>query len=210
MTKVEAIRALMEDYDGVVTLRMIYDEIEKYYPNAKKASDWKAGLRGVLYRDIGKSFKKLSNSTYAPIDYNDMKIFSEISDDSVTEKEAITKIRIQQSMYRRNLLKKLKRCPITLVTDKRILVASHIKPWHLSNNNEKIDIFNGFIFTPLYDSLFDSGLITFSTDKKLYISSSLSKDTISKLNLKEDICEELPVKGREKYLSFHNEKVFIE
>lgn len=36
MTKVEAILALMEDYDGVVTLRMIYDEIEKYYPNAKK------------------------------------------------------------------------------------------------------------------------------------------------------------------------------
>lgn len=154
MTKVEAIRALMEDDDGVVTLRMIYDEIEKYYPNAKKASDWKAGLRGVLYRDIGKSFKKLSNSTYAPIDYNDMKIFLEISDDIVTEKEAITKIRIQQSMYRRNLLKKLKRCPITLVTDKRILVASHIKPWHLSNNNEKIDIFNGFIFLHHYTTAF--------------------------------------------------------
>ena len=36
LTKVEAIRQLMMDNGGAITLRMLYDNIEKYYPEAKK------------------------------------------------------------------------------------------------------------------------------------------------------------------------------
>ena len=59
MTKSDAIEKIMKDYTGIVTLQIIYNNIEKYYPNAKKSDTWQAGIRGVLYRDIGKRFRKI-------------------------------------------------------------------------------------------------------------------------------------------------------
>ena len=108
MTKVEAIKQLMKDNGGAVTLKTIYNEIEKYYPNAKKSVEWQAGLRGVLYRDIGKSFKKLSNSVYAVIDYNEFDFINVDADKLVAEKEIIAKVRVLQSKYRKELLKLLR------------------------------------------------------------------------------------------------------
>ena len=35
MTKVEAIKKLLEDNGGIATWEIIYNEIEKYYPKAK-------------------------------------------------------------------------------------------------------------------------------------------------------------------------------
>lgn len=71
MTKVEAIEKVMEDNGGTATLPQIYDNITKYYPQAKDIKDWEAGIRGVLYRDIrdGKRFKKIGLSIYALLDY---------------------------------------------------------------------------------------------------------------------------------------------
>lgn len=209
MTKVEAIQALMREYNGVVTWELLYNEIERYYPNAKKSTDWKAGLRGVLYRELGNKFKRIDKSVYALIDYNEENLIANHTDLLITEKEVLTVVRTQQSKFRDNLLNQMKFCPITMVNDKRLLVASHIKPWCLSNDIEKLDVFNGFILTPLYDKLFDSGLITFTSNKMTYISPSLSQNTIKCLNLHNEFLSNLPTEGREKYLEFHNEKIFI-
>ena len=211
MTKVEAIKALMKEYNGVISLKILYSEIEKYYPDAKKSEEWQAGLRGVLYRDLGKSFKRLDGSLYSLIDYNEIDLLPNFfKDNVVTEKEAVVKIRILQNKYRKDLLQCLKFCPITGISDERLLVASHIKPWRWSSDEEKLDVNNGFVFSPLYDKLFDIGLITFTAKKEMILSSTLSESTIKKLNLKHEIYDDLPVKGREKYLLFHNEKVFID
>lgn len=209
MTKVDAIKKLMCDYNGILTLEILYNEVEKYYPDIKKPKDWQAALRGVLYRDVGKSFKKIDTSMYALIDYDEKDLLHGAENEQVTEKEVFIKVRMQQQKFRKQLIEKLKICPITHINDKRLLVASHIKPWCVSSNEEKMDIYNGFLFSPLYDKLFDSGLITFSREKKMYISSTLKKATISKLGLKEDVCTALPIKGREKYLEFHNDKIFL-
>jgi predicted restriction endonuclease len=142
------------------------------------------------------------------IEYNEFDLLPIDCRIGVTEKEIITKVRIQQSKYRNNLLKVLKKCPFTGITDKRLLLASHIKPWSLSTSEEKLDIYNGFILSPLYDKLFDSGLITFTNEKKIIYSSSLSKETMEIIKYKNDYCESLPVEGREEYLYFHNTKIF--
>lgn len=149
MTKVEAIAKLMEDYNGIVTLEIIYNEIEKYYPSAKESNEWKAGLRGVLYRDIGKTFKRIDTSTYALKDYDDNKLLVSSEDNIETEASLLVKIRTQQNKYRNNLLKHLKKCPFTGITDERLLLASHIKPWCVSSDFERLDIYNGFILSPL-------------------------------------------------------------
>lgn len=209
MTKVEAIRQLMLQYNGIVTLEILYNEIEAFYPDIKKPKDWKAALRGVLYRDVGKSFKKIDNSTYAIIEYDEKDLLPKSISKGITEKELFTTIRLQQYKFRDMRIKKLKFCPITHISDTRLLVASHIKPWCVSNDAEKLDVYNGFLFSPLYDKLFDRGLITFSKSKKMYISSTLSKSTIMKLNIKEDIYVNLPIMGRENYLEFHNDKIFV-
>jgi hypothetical protein len=71
MTKVEAIQKVMEDNGGTASLEIIYHNIEKYYPTAKKSKEWEAGIRGVLYREIRnkKRFKKIGLSIYALNDY---------------------------------------------------------------------------------------------------------------------------------------------
>ena len=55
-----------------------------------------------------------------------------------TEKAVLTKARIGQGQYRKNLLAFWKgACAVTGVSTQRLLTASHIKPWKASSNDEK-------------------------------------------------------------------------
>ena len=73
VTKVEAIRKVLEDFGGKATWQQIYDNIEKYYPAAKASKAWKEGIRGVLYRELrkGKNFKKIGLGIFALKDYEE-------------------------------------------------------------------------------------------------------------------------------------------
>ncbi|MEA2053823.1 MAG: hypothetical protein U9O96_01710 [Candidatus Thermoplasmatota archaeon] len=73
VTKVEAIKKVLEEFGGVATWEQIYDNIEKYYPTAKVSKEWKAGIRGVLYREIKnrRNFKKVGLGLYALKDYEE-------------------------------------------------------------------------------------------------------------------------------------------
>ncbi|MFI5139698.1 MAG: HNH endonuclease [Sphingobacteriales bacterium] len=101
-------------------------------------------------------------------------------------KKQIQYARVGQGKYRKALLNECPFCPITLVSDDRLLIASHIKPWVASPDSEKTDPKNGFMFTPTYDFLFDRGFITFTDDKRMLVSPWLSKMTCSKLNIADD------------------------
>jgi len=130
----------------------------------------------------------------------------EISDD---EKKERNYARVGQGKYRKTLLDECPICPITLVSDDRLLIASHIKPWVDSDDKEKTDPKNGFMFTPTYDFLFDRGFITFTNDKKIKISPWLSKMTCSKLNISDEKkYTMLTTEGREHYLEYHRTNIF--
>jgi hypothetical protein len=209
MTKVDAIKKVLEDNNGVAVWSIIYNQIEKYYPEIKRQKDWKAGVRGVLYRDLGKNFKMLEEGVIALIGYdeNNLVLKEDIGD---TSKSIQTKIRVGQEKFRKNLLKHLKVCPITGIDETRILLASHIKPWAVSTNEERLDIYNGFIFSPTIDKLFDKGLITFENNKELIISPTLSEVNIGSIGIvagKKYL--KLPIENRMSYLEFHRENIFI-
>lgn len=211
MTKVEAIKKVLEDNGGIATWEIIYNEIEEYYPEAKSSREWSAGIRGVLYREIKnhRNFKKIDEETFALADYDENKLVLSPKD-LITTKDVLTAIRIGQSEFRKKLISSLKECPITGIDDIRILNASHIKPWTQSTNNERLDIRNGFLFSPTFDRLFDRGLISFSNDKTLLVSDSFSERNLSKLNLsRKQIIPDLPIIGREEYLEYHRNKIFI-
>jgi hypothetical protein len=84
MTKVEAIKKILEKHNGVATWKIIYDEIETYYPGIKKSNEWEAGIRGVLYREIknNRNFKRVGLSMYALLDFQAEKV-EEIKHDTI-------------------------------------------------------------------------------------------------------------------------------
>lgn len=133
----------------------------------------------------------------------------QIAQDDKKQNE-IRNARIGQGKYREKLLEECPFCPITMVNDERLLIASHIKPWAVSNDKEKIDHHNGYILTPLYDKLFDRGFITFTDDKHMLISNWLSPKNCQRLNLVNDTyCPRLPMDDfRKEYLKYHREYVF--
>jgi len=51
-TKVQAIEKVINYCGGSATWDDIYSKSELFYPNIKKSKEWKAGIRGVLYREI--------------------------------------------------------------------------------------------------------------------------------------------------------------
>lgn len=81
---------------------------------------------------------------------------------SDTEKEQLVKSRRGQGIFRDNLKRLEKCCRVTGVSDERLLVASHIKPWRDASNEERLDGSNGLFLSPHVDRLFDRGLISFS------------------------------------------------
>lgn len=125
------------------------------------------------------------------------------------EKIQLYRARIGQGEYRKNLLALCPFCPITLISDDRLLVASHIKPWVASNDFEKTDPLNGFMLTPTFDRLFDRGFLSFTNDKKTILSPFLSNMTYSKLSISDNkIIPHLPIAGRENYLEYHRNNIF--
>ena len=97
-----------------------------------------------------------------------------------------------------------------MIADERLLIASHIKPWAASTDEEKTDPHNGYMLSPLYDKLFDRGFITFTKDKHVILSEFLSPLTWKQINLKNDaFIQMLPMdENRERYLEFHHQSVF--
>lgn len=124
------------------------------------------------------------------------------------EKMQLYRARIGQGEYRKNLLALCPFCPITLVSDDRLLIASHIKPWVASNDFEKLDPMNGFMLTPTFDRLFDRGFLSFTDDKKTILSPFLSNMTYLKLGISDNkIILHLPIAGREQYLEYHRNEI---
>lgn len=81
----------------------------------------------------------------------------------VTEKLQLTKARIGQGDFRKKLEIIEPACRVTGVTNKALLIASHIKPWSKCDTNaERLDGHNGLLLSPHIDKLFDRGWITFT------------------------------------------------
>lgn len=118
--------------------------------------------------------------------------------------------RIGQGEYREKLLEECPFCPITMLNDERLLIASHIKPWAVANDKERVDPKNGFILSPLFDKLFDRGFITFTDDRRVLVSNWLSPSNKRRIGIKEGaFIQLLPIdEARKKYLEFHRQMVF--
>lgn len=89
------------------------------------------------------------------------------------EREAIIKQRVNQSSFRTMVLENYEnKCAITGIDIPELLVASHIIPWS-ANEDNRLNPANGICLSPLYDKMFDRGLIGIREDYTIQLSSEL-------------------------------------
>ena len=123
-----------------------------------------------------------------------------------TESKGLVTSRVGQGFYRQELIKKFdNKCAVTGINIEEILIASHIVPWRHSNDEERLDVENGILLSPLYDSLFDRNLISFEDNGEIIISEKVQdKELISVLNFNAKIKIS---EGMKKYLNKHRSKL---
>lgn len=61
---------------------------------------------------------------------------------------------------------------------KEVLGASHIKPWRLCTDAERLDPKNGLLLMAHIDALLDRGLISFASGGNLLVANSLRHRTL--------------------------------
>jgi predicted restriction endonuclease len=116
--------------------------------------------------------------------------------------------------YRRGVLDHMPQCPFTLITEERLLIASHIKPYVACMREGKMDEalhhLNGLSLSPTYDRLFDQGFITFTDEGDLICGTQLNTITWSRLNINPASNKRMRIhpEGREGYLEYHRRHVF--
>ena len=178
-------------------------------PVRLSASDWKfltAEQKRISKR--AKSEKRISAEQRITTEDKEEKRISRAYVNKPTQRKALINARSGQGHYRSELIKREKRCRITGISDKAFLVASHIKPWAISNDKEKLDSNNGLLLTPNLDRAFDRGLISFSSNGKILISKRLSGPVSKVLGVNSSTDIGVLNLAQQKYLKFHREKVF--
>lgn len=127
---------------------------------------------------------------------------------SQTEREAMVKVRLGQSPWRRELDSTWGCCSLTGCDIRELLRGSHIKPWKDSSDSEKVDVHNGLLLRADIDALFDKGLISFLDCGKMLISDQLTP--AQQHTLPFDVSLKIKsVPGRMKnYLKYHRAEIF--
>lgn len=125
-----------------------------------------------------------------------------------TEKQQLIKARRGQGLFRIRVGQIEQRCRLTRLEDKSLLIASHIKPWRKSTDEEKLDENNGLLLSPHVDKLFDSGLITFTDDGQILCVSEAIRKVMRRWGLDPNSNLGQFNEAQSLYLAFHRANVF--
>lgn len=131
----------------------------------------------------------------------------ETSSLSQTEKRALIQSRLGQGLFRSRLIEYWSGCAINKIRNPDLLRASHIKPWSVSTNNERLDPYNGILLSPNFDQVFDRGYISFNDEGEILISGALNPTERQALGISSEIKISLTAKHT-KYLQYHRNHVF--
>lgn len=134
----------------------------------------------------------------------------ELPDDgeSITTKLSRIQARRGQGKYRDALISRWgAACAVTGLTTLEILRASHVKPWSVCSNKERLDEHNGLLLSANIDALFDVGLISFADNGDMKISARLTKKDRDSLGLPRPL-RHAPSRQLQTYLQHHRKHVF--
>jgi putative restriction endonuclease len=104
----------------------------------------------------------------------------EVAEDPETERIRAAAARVGQHLFAQGVLRNCGNscvfCGLKPMTfgGRRMLMASHIKPWRDSAPKERLDLANGLAACPSHDVAFDTGLLTIENDLRITLATSLS------------------------------------
>jgi predicted restriction endonuclease len=94
-----------------------------------------------------------------------------------TSRKGLVTTRVGQGYYRQSILERFNSvCAVLGVGPVEILVASHIVPWRSATDEERLDVENGILLSPLLDALFDKHLISFDDYGRIIFSPKVSDE----------------------------------
>lgn len=127
-----------------------------------------------------------------------------------TETERLSIQRVGQDLFRAALLEHWQgRCALTGLDIPELLRASHIKPWaECESDAERLDVWNGFLFAPHVDALFDRGYISVDDDGQILWSAKVSREARERMGLQKCCGIEGITSGHRRYLPWHRARIF--
>ena len=115
----------------------------------------------------------LADREHIKLEVKYAKILKNIENKKGEDKIREVKTRVNQNFFRQIILNEYStKCAISNINIPELLIASHIVPWN-ENKEERLNPQNGLCLSSLYDSAFDSYLITINTDYKVLFSQKL-------------------------------------
>ncbi|MCP9911311.1 HNH endonuclease [Cyanobium sp. BA20m-p-22] len=107
---------------------------------------------------------------------DDMEQLRDVS--STTERDALTKARLGQGLFRHRVSDLEPACRVTGLRRREFLVASHIKPWRDCDNHERLSGANGLLLSPHVDKLFDRHWISFDRAGELICDHEAAREAL--------------------------------
>lgn len=161
------------------------------------------------FRSALRKFRQFIQDDYSQIQENriedEIKKVKQCYTLNKTERDAIVKARVGQGLFRQRLIEHWGGCSITEFGMFDCLIASHIKPWKDSTNEERLSVYNGLLLLPNYDKLFDKGYISFDGKGKIIYSRFFPLSERELLGIDEHV-HLLHVEDQHKeFLKYHNE-----
>lgn len=195
-----------------IMIEEIFDDIKSFLPEKfSPFSTSGSANQGYLYGFPDEGLVIVSKASKTPEIIHINEIINEalIESEELTgsEKEALIKARIGQSMFKQRLVDKYHSCVLCGIDFEPLLVASHIKPWSESNGKEKVDVNNGLLLCPHHDQLFDTGYISFDEEGQIMISCLLPAHTRVLMNINSDQRIKIENEMRS-YIRWHRENIF--
>ena len=130
---------------------------------------------------------------------------------SETTRHALVQARVGQGKFKQRVGSFERACRITKVDNMTHLIASHIKPWRESDNDERLTAGNGLLLTPSVDHLFDRGFISFDDGGELITSPIADTTSLKRMGIDTDQVINV---GRfnsdqKHFLDYHRKKILL-
>lgn len=158
-----------------------------------------------MYSAALKAYAEYLSDTSSEEIQDDIEELIQSAEIEKTEKSTLINARVGQGKFRKGLIEYWNGCAVTGFGDTRFLVASHIKPWRKSNNQERLNAYNGLLLLPNIDKVFDLGYISFKQQGDILISPELQCTEVLGVNPSMNISLD---KRHKEYMDYHRGEVF--
>lgn len=125
-----------------------------------------------------------------------------------TFKDQLIRARRGQGIFRSNVLLTEQSCRVTKVTDPKHLRASHIKPWKVASDTERLNGCNGLLLSPHVDHLFDKGYISFSNTEQLLVVPEVRDNLLDRWGIDAGTRVGEFNRDQQAFLEFHRVEIF--